>query len=182
MSRTDTDSRSADNGKRLTANGIVSCIHRRKPGHIRRGNAKRSSVRAWAEHVFGYRKGPMDLTIRCIGPVLAAGRITMANLICFLRRAAGMRSMRPVSALDGTFCLAFGTGPRIAAGCPHPGRSDRKESPRGHAEGRVDRGVHVTTMRSTSIVLSKPHDRARSNAICIPTRVSALKPNAFDSR
>jgi len=89
----DTACRSADNGKWLDANGFKSRIHRRKPKgrpmpkHIRRGNATRSAVRAHVEHVFGCRKGPMDLTIRCIGRIRAAGRITMANLTCNFRRA-----------------------------------------------------------------------------------------------
>ena len=38
--------------------------------HIRRGNATRSSIRACVEHVFGYEKGPMAITIRSIGQAL----------------------------------------------------------------------------------------------------------------
>ncbi len=49
--------------------------HRRTSGkpmakHIRRGNATRSSIRACVEHVFGYEKGPMAITIRSIGQAL----------------------------------------------------------------------------------------------------------------
>jgi len=89
----DTAYRSADNERWLDANGFKSCIHRRKPRgrpmpkHIRRGNATRSAVRAHVEHVFACQKGPMDLTIRCIGRIRAAGRITMANLTYNFRRA-----------------------------------------------------------------------------------------------
>ena len=40
----------------------------------------RTSIRVCVEHVFGYEKGPMAITIRSIGQARAAGRITMANL------------------------------------------------------------------------------------------------------
>ena len=54
--------------------------------HIRRGNATRSAVRACVEHVFGYEKGPMALTIRSIGQLRASGRMTLANLNYNFRR------------------------------------------------------------------------------------------------
>jgi len=101
--RADTDCRSADNERWLDANGFKSCIHRRKPRgkpmpkHIRRGNATRSSVRAHVEHVFDCRKGPMGFTIRCIGRIRAAGRITMANLTCNFRRACGPPGRTPAA-------------------------------------------------------------------------------------
>jgi len=61
-------------------------VYRRKPGdkpmpgHIRRGNATRSSVRAGVDHVFCCRKGPMGFTIRRTGQIRTAGWITMASL------------------------------------------------------------------------------------------------------
>ena len=57
-------------------------IRRGKPmaKRIRHGNATRSAIRACLEHVFGYEKGPMALTIRSIGQTRAAGRMTLANL------------------------------------------------------------------------------------------------------
>ena len=72
----DTAYRSARNEAWLKAQGYRSNIHRKKPRgkpmakHIRRGNATRSSIRACVEHVFGYEKGPMAITIRSIGQVL----------------------------------------------------------------------------------------------------------------
>ena len=69
----DTAYRSAKNEAWLKAQGYRSNIHRKKPRgkpmakHIRRGNATRSSIRACVEHVFGYEKGPMAITIRSIG-------------------------------------------------------------------------------------------------------------------
>ena len=88
----DTGYRSAKNEAWLKAQGYRSHIHRKKlpgkpmPRHIRRGNATRSSIRACIEHVFGYEKGPMAITIRSIGQVRAAGRMTMANLSYNFRR------------------------------------------------------------------------------------------------
>ena len=88
----DTGYRSARNEAWLKANGFISHIHRKKPRgksmprHIRRGNATRSQVRACVEHVFGHQKGPMELSIRFIGGLRAAGRITMANLAYNFRR------------------------------------------------------------------------------------------------
>ena len=52
------------------------------PKHIQRGNATRSVFRSCVEHVFGHRKGPMDLTIRTIGIDRAAAKMTLANLTC----------------------------------------------------------------------------------------------------
>ena len=72
----DTAYRSARNEAWLKAQGYRSNIHRKKPRgkpmakHIRRGNATRSSIRACVEHVFGYEKGPMAITIRSIGQAL----------------------------------------------------------------------------------------------------------------
>ena len=70
--------------------------------HIRRGNATRSSIRACVEHVFGYEKGPMAITIRSIGQALnrpgrAAGRITMANLSYNFRRLVFHERQQPIA-------------------------------------------------------------------------------------
>ena len=89
--RADTGYRSAWIEAWLKAQGCRSRIHRKKPRgkpmakHIRRGNATRSAVRACVEHVSGYEKGPMALTIRSIGQTRAAGRMTLANLNCNFR-------------------------------------------------------------------------------------------------
>lgn len=88
----DTGYRSAKNEAWLKAQGYRSHIHRKKPRgkpmakHIRRGNATRSAIRACVEHVFGYEKGPMALTIRSIGQARASGRMTLANLSYNFRR------------------------------------------------------------------------------------------------
>jgi len=56
--------RSKANETWLARNGLVSNIHRRKPKgrpmppHIRRGNAAKSKVRAFVEHVFADQKHP----------------------------------------------------------------------------------------------------------------------------
>lgn len=81
----DTAYRSAANEAWLKKQGYRSHIHRKKPRgktmakHIQRGNATRSAIRACVEHVFGYEKGPMALTIRSIGQTRASGRITLAK-------------------------------------------------------------------------------------------------------
>ena len=84
--------RSAQNEGSLKKQGYRSRIHRKKPRgkpmpkHIQRGNATRSAIRACVEHVFGYQKGPMALTVRSVGQARASGRITMANLSYNFRR------------------------------------------------------------------------------------------------
>ena len=99
----DTAYRSARNEAWLKAQGYRSNIHRKKPRgkpmakHIRRGNATRSSIRACVEHVFGYEKGPMAITIRSIGQVRAAGRITMANLSYNFRRLIFHERRQPIA-------------------------------------------------------------------------------------
>ena len=68
--------------------------------HIRRGNATRSSIRACVEHVFGYEKGPMAITIRSIGQALnrpGQGRITMANLSYNFRRLVFHERRQPIA-------------------------------------------------------------------------------------
>jgi len=56
------------------------------PAHIWRGNVTHFSVRVRVEHVLGCWKRSMDFTIRCIGQIRAASRITMANLSYNFRR------------------------------------------------------------------------------------------------
>lgn len=88
----DTGYRSAKNEAWLRAQGYRSHIHRKKPRgkpmakNIHKGNATRSAIRACVEHVFGYQKGPMALTIRSIGQDRASGRMTLANLSYNFRR------------------------------------------------------------------------------------------------
>ena len=99
----DTAYRSARNEAWLKAQGYRSNIHRKKPRgkpmakHIRRGNATRSSIRVCVEHVFGYEKGPMAITIRSIGQARAAGRITMANLSYNFRRLVFHERRQPIA-------------------------------------------------------------------------------------
>ena len=42
-------------------------------------------------------------------------------------------------------------------------------------------GCYATAMRSTWICRSRSHDWARSNANCMPSHVSGVEPNAFDT-
>ncbi len=83
--RADTGHRPAGNGPRPKARGHRSRIHRGKPrggpmpGHVRRGDATRPSIRAGVGHVSGYGKGPMAVTFRRVGRFRAAARMTMAN-------------------------------------------------------------------------------------------------------
>ena len=65
---------------------ITSRIHRRKPAGkpmpqaTARANAKKSSVRAAVEHVFGHQKVRFGLFIRTIGLARAEAKLTLANL------------------------------------------------------------------------------------------------------
>ena len=84
--------RSQKNEKWLARNMLRSRIHHRKPkgrpmpGHIRRGNATKSKVRARVEHVFAHQKAVMGLTIRTIGIKRAEAKITLANLAYNMHR------------------------------------------------------------------------------------------------
>ena len=88
----DTAYRTKENELWLKANGFFSHIHRKKPKgkpmpkHIERGNATRSKIRTYVEHVFGHQKGPMDLSIRTIGLERAATKMTLANLTYNMKR------------------------------------------------------------------------------------------------
>ena len=65
---------------------LVSRVHRRKPANrpmppaIARANAKKSSIRARVEHVFGHQKNRYGLFIRTIGLARAETKLTLANL------------------------------------------------------------------------------------------------------
>ena len=78
--------RSQKNEKWLTQNMLSSRIHRRKPAGkpmpqaAARANAKKSSVRAAVEHVFGHQKNRFGLFIRTIGIARAEAKLTLANL------------------------------------------------------------------------------------------------------
>ena len=78
--------RSQKNEKMLEDRMITSRIHRRKPAGKQmpqataRANAKKSSVRAAVEHVFGHQKVRFGLFIRTIGLARAEAKLTLANL------------------------------------------------------------------------------------------------------
>src|SRR5215207_8036381 len=82
----DTAYRSRANEAWLASKGRVSRIHCRKPKgkpmaeRTRKGNAKKSTVRAWVEHVFAHQKDRMVLFIRTIGQARAEAKIGLANL------------------------------------------------------------------------------------------------------
>lgn len=88
----DTAYRSKKNEAWIAKNDLVSQIHTKKPkGRVMsvrasKANAKRSTVRAFVEHVFARQKGPMGLCIRSIGIARASTRIGMANLVYNMQR------------------------------------------------------------------------------------------------
>jgi IS5 family transposase len=84
--------RSKANETWLARHGLDSNIHRRKPkgrpmpDHIRRGNATKSKVRAFVEHVFADQKHRMGMKIRTIGLARARIKIGLANIAYNMRR------------------------------------------------------------------------------------------------
>lgn len=82
----DSGYRSRSNETWLARNMLTSRIHRRKPAGkpmpkaTARANAKKSSVRAAVEHVFGYQKNRFGLFIRMIGIAPAEAKLILANL------------------------------------------------------------------------------------------------------
>ena len=84
--------RSKANETWLAGHGLVSNIHRRKPkgrpmpDHVRRGNATKSKVRAFVEHVFADQKHRMGMKIRTIGLARAKIKIGVANIAYNIRR------------------------------------------------------------------------------------------------
>jgi len=85
-SKGDSAYRSQSNEKWLAKNMLTSRIHRRKPKGkpmpetTRRANAKKSSIRASVEHVFGHQKNRYGLFIRTIGLARAETKMILANL------------------------------------------------------------------------------------------------------
>ena len=65
---------------------LISRIHRRKPKGkpmsktTKQANAKKSSIRARVEHVFGHQKNRFGLFIRTIGLARAEAKLILANL------------------------------------------------------------------------------------------------------
>jgi len=65
---------------------LTSRIHRRKPAgkpmpeRTAKANARKSSVRAAVEHVFGHQKNRFGLFIRTIGLARAEAKLTLANI------------------------------------------------------------------------------------------------------
>ena len=84
--------RSKKNEAWLARHGLVSHIHRKKPpgrpmpDHIRRGNATRSKVRAFVEHVFADQKHRLGMKIRTIGIDRAKIKIGLCNIAYNMRR------------------------------------------------------------------------------------------------
>jgi IS5 family transposase len=84
--------RSKANEAWLARHGLVSNIHRRKPKgrpmseHMRRGNATKSKVRAFVEHVFADQKHRMGMKVRTIGIARARIKIGLANIAYTMRR------------------------------------------------------------------------------------------------
>lgn len=78
--------RSQSNEKWLAKNMLTSRIHRRKPRGksmpeaMARANARKSSVRAKVEHVFGHQKNRFGLFIRTIGLARAQAKLILANI------------------------------------------------------------------------------------------------------
>lgn len=78
--------RSQRNEKWLADNMMTSRIHRRKPASrpmskaTACANAKKSSVRAYVEHVFAHQKNRYGLFIRTIGLARAEAKLTLVNL------------------------------------------------------------------------------------------------------
>jgi IS5 family transposase len=88
----DTAYRSKANEAWLAARGLVSHIHRRKPKgrpmptHIAQGNATKSKVRAFVEHVFADQKHRMGMKIRTIGLDRARIKVGLVNIAYNMRR------------------------------------------------------------------------------------------------
>jgi IS5 family transposase len=78
--------RSQSNEKWLAKHMLTSRIHRRKPKGkpmpkaVARANARKSSIRAKVEHVFGHQKNRFGLFIRTIGLARAEAKLILANL------------------------------------------------------------------------------------------------------
>ena len=90
--------RSAENERWLTANGMKSQVHRKKPRgrpmpqRTSRANGRKSAVRSKVEHVFAHQKARMGLTIRTIGLARAKAAITLVNIACNMIRLRWLQS------------------------------------------------------------------------------------------
>lgn len=90
--------RSAENERWLSANGMTSQVHRKKPRgrpmpqRTSRANARKSAVRSKVEHVFAQQKARMRLTIRTIGLARAKAAITLANIAYNMTRLRWLQS------------------------------------------------------------------------------------------
>jgi IS5 family transposase len=99
--RADSACRSAENERFLAGLGKVSRIHRRNPKgrpmpkRTARANAARSAARAFGEHPFAHRKGPMGLAIRTVGIARAAAAVTFADMGCNMKRWRRLERRRP---------------------------------------------------------------------------------------
>ena len=94
----DTAYRSRANEKHLSAHGLRSRIHRKKPAgrpmpkHTARANGRKSKVRSAVEHVFARQKGAMGLMVRTIGLARARVKIGVANLVFNMKRLVWLRA------------------------------------------------------------------------------------------
>ena len=86
LPRRASSSASAENEAWLTAPGMTSRIHRKRPRgrpmpkRTSRANAATPAPRSKVEHVFAHQKARMRLTIRTIGIARAEAAITLANM------------------------------------------------------------------------------------------------------
>lgn len=90
--------RSAENERWLTANGMTSQVHRKKPRgrpmpqRTSRANSRTSAIRSKVEHVFAQQTSRMGLTIRTIGLARAKAAITLANIAYTMTRLRWLQS------------------------------------------------------------------------------------------
>ncbi len=90
--RADSACRSAENERFLAGMGKVSRIHPRKPKgrpmpkRTVRANAARSAVRAFLEHPFAHRKGPMGPVMRTVGLARGTAAARFATIAYTLKR------------------------------------------------------------------------------------------------
>lgn len=88
----DTAYRSQDNLAMLARRGLVERLQRPKPRgkpmapNMRRGNARRASVRVAVEHVFAVQKRRLGLVIRTVGKARAEAKLGLANLVTNMLR------------------------------------------------------------------------------------------------
>ena len=94
----DSACRSAENERWLTANGMKSEVHRKKPRgrpmpqKTSRANGRKSTVRSRVEHVFAQQKARTGLAIRTIGLARARAAITLANIADNMTRLRWLQS------------------------------------------------------------------------------------------